>query len=76
MKHVDDAFWQRFGPDVLRYAHRQGKREFFMFGEVFDMTKSYTSRFTTHEPHAGRARLPVPGRRAGLRGGSASRPTR
>ena len=47
MKHVDDAFWQRFGPAVLRYAHRQGKREFFMFGEVFDVSKPYTSRFTT-----------------------------
>ena len=47
MKHVDDAFWQRFGPAVLRYARRQGKREFFMFGEVFDTTKPYTSRFTT-----------------------------
>ena len=47
MKHVDDAFWQRFGPEVLRYARRQGKREFFMFGEVFDTTKSFTSHFTT-----------------------------
>ena len=25
----------------------QGKREFFMFGEVFDTTKSFTSHFTT-----------------------------
>ena len=47
MKHVDDAFWQRFGPEVLAYARAQGKREFFMFGEVFDTSKSYTSRFTT-----------------------------
>ena len=47
MKHVDDAFWQKFGPEVLRYARQQGKREFFMFGEVFDTTKSFTSHFTT-----------------------------
>ena len=47
MKHVDDAFWQRFGPEVLRYARAQGKREFFMFGEVFDTSKPYLSRFTT-----------------------------
>jgi len=47
MKHVDDAFWQAFGPEVLRYARSQGKREFFMFGEVFDTTKSFTSHFTT-----------------------------
>jgi glycosidase len=47
MKHVDDQFWQQFGPRVLKYAHEHGKREFFMFGEVFDTTKSYTSHFTT-----------------------------
>jgi alpha-amylase len=47
MKHVDDAFWQRFGPEVLEFARAQGKREFFMFGEVFDTTKSFTSHFTT-----------------------------
>ncbi len=47
MKHVNDEFWQEFGPDVLRYARAQGKREFLMFGEVFDTSKSYTSRFTT-----------------------------
>jgi glycosidase len=47
MKHVNDEFWQRFGPEVLRYAREHGKREFFMFGEVFDTTKSFTSHFTT-----------------------------
>lgn len=47
MKHVDDAFWQRFGPEVLSFARQRGKREFFMFGEVFDTTKSFTSQFTT-----------------------------
>jgi glycosidase len=47
MKHVNDEFWQEFGPEVLDFARRQGKREFFMFGEVFDTTKSFTSHFTT-----------------------------
>ncbi len=47
MKHVNDEFWQKFGPKVLKYARDHGKREFFMFGEVFDTTKSYTSHFTT-----------------------------
>lgn len=47
MKHVNDEFWQDFGPDVLAYAKEQGKDEFFMFGEVFDTTKSFTSQFTT-----------------------------
>jgi alpha-amylase len=47
MKHVNDEFWQEFGPEVLEFARREGKREFFMFGEVFDTTKSFTSHFTT-----------------------------
>ena len=49
MKHVNDEFWQAFAPEVLEYAQRQGKRDFFMFGEVFDTTKSFTSHFTTHD---------------------------
>ena len=49
MKHVNDEFWQEFGPEVLEYAQAQGKREFFMFGEVFDTSRSYTSRFTTQD---------------------------
>jgi alpha-amylase len=47
MKHVNNEFWQEFGPEVLNYAKEQGKDEFFMFGEVFDTTKSFTSQFTT-----------------------------
>ena len=47
MKHVNDEFWQKFGPEVLAYAKSQGKREFFMFGEVFDTTRPFTSQFTT-----------------------------
>jgi len=47
MKHVNDEFWQRFGPEVLAYARSQGKTEFFMFGEVFDTTRPFTSQYTT-----------------------------
>lgn len=47
MKHVNDEFWQQFGPRVLDYAKAHGKDEFFMFGEVFDTSKSFTSQFTT-----------------------------
>src|SRR6266511_3954113 len=50
MKHVNDEFWQRFGPRVLQFAREHGKREFFMFGEVFDTSRSVTSHFTTHDP--------------------------
>jgi alpha-amylase len=49
MKHVNDEFWQQFAPAVLAHAHAQGKKEFLMFGEVFDTTKTYTSHFTTHD---------------------------
>jgi alpha-amylase len=47
MKHVNDEFWQKFGPEVLAYAKNQGKDEFFMFGEVFDLSRPFTSTFTT-----------------------------
>ncbi|MBL7258068.1 alpha-amylase family glycosyl hydrolase [Paractinoplanes lichenicola] len=47
MKHVNDEFWQKFGPEVLSYARKHGKPEFFMFGEVFDTSKRFTSQFTT-----------------------------
>jgi alpha-amylase len=49
MKHVNDEFWQKFGPQVLQFAHEHGKNEFFMFGEVFDTSRSVTSHFTTHD---------------------------
>jgi len=53
MKHVDDEFWQAFGPTVLDYARDNGKPEFFMFGEVaYDgfgaRQKADTSLYTTH----------------------------
>lgn len=36
VKHVDDEFWQDFGPALVRYARNHGKRDFFMFGEVYE----------------------------------------
>jgi alpha-amylase len=49
MRHVNDEFWQRFAPEVLGFARDAGKREFFMFGEVFDRSRPFTSHFTTHD---------------------------
>ena len=49
MRHVNDEFWQQFGPEVLQYARDQGKSEFFMFGEVADTSKPYTSHFSTKD---------------------------
>lgn len=54
MKHVDDAFWQQFGPGILNYARAHGKPDFFMFGEVAldgsgPASKAFTSHYTTHD---------------------------
>ena len=49
MKHVNDEFWQRFGPEILRFAKAHGKSEFFMYGEVFDTSRPFTSHFTTSD---------------------------
>ena len=49
MKHVNDEFWQEFGPEVLAVRPRAGKPEFFMFGEVARRhARPFTSHYTTH----------------------------
>ena len=68
MKHVNDEFWQRFGPDILAYARAHGKQKFFMFGEVFDTTEVVHVALPDARPGPGGARLPVPEGGAGLRG--------
>jgi alpha-amylase len=50
MKHVDDAFWQRFAPEIERYAQARGIRDFYMFGEVAeDTSRPITSHYMTHD---------------------------
>ena len=54
MKHVNDEFWQEFGPSLQRFAREQGNRDFFMFGEVAldgsgPAQKSFTSHYTTFD---------------------------
>jgi alpha-amylase len=50
MKHVDDAFWQRFAPAIQGYARTQGIRDFYMFGEVAeDTSRPITSHYMTHD---------------------------
>lgn len=54
MKHVDDEFWQEFGPGLLDYARAHGKPDFFMFGEVAldgqgTAAKAFTWHYTTHD---------------------------
>ncbi|MEP7331973.1 MAG: pullulanase-type alpha-1,6-glucosidase [Terracoccus sp.] len=47
VKHVNLQFWQSFGPDILQHAQAIGRKNFFMFGEVYDGNPAYTSTFTT-----------------------------
>jgi alpha-amylase len=50
MKHVDDAFWQRFAPAIEQYARSQGIRDFYMFGEVAeDFDVGITSHYPIHD---------------------------
>ncbi|MBW9109171.1 pullulanase-type alpha-1,6-glucosidase [Microbacterium ureisolvens] len=35
-KHVNFEFWEQWTTEVLDYAHSLGKKDFFMFGEVYD----------------------------------------
>ena len=50
VKHVNDEFWEAFGPEIDAHAAALGKTDFFYFGEVFDGNPAYTSRFTTDLP--------------------------
>jgi alpha-amylase len=50
MKHVDDAFWQRFAPVIESYARSQGIRDFYMFGEVAeDFSHEIVSHYPVHD---------------------------
>ncbi|NUS64818.1 MAG: pullulanase-type alpha-1,6-glucosidase [Saccharothrix sp.] len=47
VKHVNMEFWQALAPHVKQYAAMRGKKDFFVFGEVFDADPAVTSRYTT-----------------------------
>ncbi|WP_243058493.1 alpha-amylase family glycosyl hydrolase [Nocardioides sp. SR21] len=54
MKHVNDEFWQEFGPRLQKIAAADGNPDFFMFGEValdgYDLAaKQFTSHYTTRD---------------------------
>ncbi|MHC4996867.1 MAG: alpha-amylase family glycosyl hydrolase, partial [Planctomycetota bacterium] len=50
VKHVNDEFWEAFGPELKAHATSLGKSDFFMFGEVFDFDVQFLSRFSTELP--------------------------
>ncbi|GGP42789.1 pullulanase-type alpha-1,6-glucosidase [Saccharothrix coeruleofusca] len=47
VKHVNMEFWQALAPHVKAYAAQRGKKDFFVFGEVFDADPAFTSEYTT-----------------------------
>ena len=76
MKHVDDAFWQRFAPVIERYAQRQGIRDFYMFGEVAeDFSHELISHYPVHDDVQGVLDFLFQMASVGLRREVAARPT-
>jgi pullulanase-type alpha-1,6-glucosidase len=47
VKHVNMEFWQALAPHVKAYAAKRGKKDFFVFGEVFSSDPTLTSSYTT-----------------------------
>ncbi|MBP2474170.1 pullulanase-type alpha-1,6-glucosidase [Crossiella equi] len=47
VKHVNTEFWQALAPKVQAYAKAKGKKDFFVFGEVYDSDPATTSKYTT-----------------------------
>jgi glycosidase len=47
VRHVNDSFWQSFGPAIQAHAKSEGIKEFYTFGEVFNPDPKYLSHFTT-----------------------------
>ncbi len=47
VKHVNTEFWQDFSPRVTQAAKDAGNDDFFMFGEVYDSSPEFMSRYTT-----------------------------
>ncbi|HVJ18632.1 MAG TPA: alpha-amylase family glycosyl hydrolase, partial [Polyangiaceae bacterium] len=45
-KHVDDAFWQQWWPEVRSYAQGLGKSDFYAYAEALDGDPEVVSRFT------------------------------
>ncbi|WP_433007356.1 alpha-amylase family glycosyl hydrolase [Kribbella sp. CA-294648] len=46
-KHVNDEFWQAFAPAVRAHAEQRGKKDFFIFGEVYSGDPELTSHYST-----------------------------
>lgn len=47
VKHVDTAFWTQWATALDAYAARHGRKNFFMFGEVYSADTAVTSPYVT-----------------------------
>ncbi|MCH0565013.1 pullulanase-type alpha-1,6-glucosidase [Streptomyces sp. MUM 2J] len=47
VKHVDMEFWTQWATALDRYAARHGRKDFFMFGEVYSADTSVTAPYVT-----------------------------
>ncbi|MEU3985735.1 pullulanase-type alpha-1,6-glucosidase [Streptomyces sp. NPDC026672] len=47
VKHVDMEFWTQWATALDRYAAAHGRKDFFMFGEVYSADTSVTSPYVT-----------------------------
>ncbi|MEW2418208.1 pullulanase-type alpha-1,6-glucosidase [Streptomyces sp. NPDC046866] len=47
VKHVDTPFWTQWATALDTYAARQGRKNFFMFGEVYSADTAVTSPYVT-----------------------------
>ncbi|MFJ1866966.1 pullulanase-type alpha-1,6-glucosidase [Streptomyces sp. NPDC088097] len=47
VKHVDTPFWTRWATALDEYAARHGRKNFFMFGEVYSADPAVTSPYVT-----------------------------
>ncbi|MFF8727718.1 pullulanase-type alpha-1,6-glucosidase [Streptomyces sp. NPDC015171] len=47
VKHVDMEFWSQWATALDRYAAERGRKDFFMFGEVYSADPSVTSPYVT-----------------------------
>jgi glycosidase len=45
VKHVNNEFWQRFIPAIEEAARNSGRKDFFLFGEVYDPDPAFLSEF-------------------------------
>jgi glycosidase len=45
VKHVNKEFWQRFVPAIQEAAQNSGRKDFFIFGEVYDHDPAFLSEY-------------------------------